>query len=254
MDYLKPYNAHANIIKDTNGFGSPLLLTFLALLSSLLIVAAFVRFSVDSRSDFRFFCYNDLHAVQKILINHEQQLMALNPVAQALRVRIRLLYIQLALAIAAENLPLVAQITKWILQAKEQQRALRLQQQMLISFGTTYARLELTRTYKDLLVKNRTRSQAWSQILQIQDSISMNTFLPVMAVSPDNRADIAPVYKYNPGFENQQRIQATWMFWFFAKPSFQTLIPADYNWRLQCSIEPKNQPQGLLPTVKADKL
>ena len=80
-----------------------------------------------------------------------------------------------------------------------------------------------------------------------------NTLRPQMAVTADNDSDIAPVYKLNPDFENEQRITAFWTLWIFAKPSFQTLVKTNETWSLKCATQPLNR-NRLLPQVKADKL
>lgn len=252
-DYLQIYGGPVNTLRDKSGFGSALTLTFLGLFSVILILAAFVRFTVDARSDFRYFCFNNLQMVQKTLLDHESRLIALNPIAQALRLKLKILYVQLAAAVASENAPLIIQISQWITQTKEQQRLLHLQQKTLINFGQSYAQIQLLKSFNDFSIKNRGRSSAWSAILNIQDSIIINSFRPVMAVFPDSSADIAPVYQFDPDFENKQRITAFWKLWFFAKPSFQTLVKTNQMWSLKCDSEPQNQ-QTLKPLVKADRL
>ena len=242
-----------NILKDKSGFGSALTLTFLGLFSTLIIIAAFVRFTVAARADFRYFCFNDLHNVQKNMLDHESRLLALNPLAQSLRFRLQLLKVQFAAAVLSDNIVLAAQISQLIIQTKEQQQVLRFKQQALINFGQSYAQIQLLKSYKNFISKSRQKSAAWSEILNIQDSIALNTFKPLLAVSPDSTTDIAPVYELNPDFENQQRITAFWTLWFFAKPSFQTLVKTNQMWSLKCASEPQNK-QQLKPLVKADKL
>lgn len=244
-----------NIKKDESGFGFILILLFLGLFSTLLFSAGFVRFSFEARSDFRYFCYNDLRNVQKILLESERALLALNPAAHALRIRLRLLYVQLAAATATFNFPLIAQTTQWIMQIQQQQRALRVQQQNIITLGQATARAELAAAYARLIAKNRARSVAWSDVLQIQDGLRLNSFFPNMAVSPDSRIDIAPAYVLNPDFENEQRISAFWTLGFFAKDGFEI---EDHErstpfWSLRCDSQPQSR-QELSPIVKADKL
>lgn len=252
MGCMKNFNALANTLKDNSGFVSYFGLFFIVLISLIFITTGFLRFTIDARADFRYFCFNDLHQVQLTLIEHENRILAINPLANALRIRLRMLYAQLAVAIASKNPPLVAQITQLIMQTKQNQRSLRTQQQLLFSFAHSLAQYQLIKAYNDFTTKSRRRNSAWSEILNISNSIFLNTFRPRMAISPDNPSDIAPIYQLDPDFENQQRISAVWAVWFFAKPDFQTLIKTNQKWSLKCASEPQNR-QSLKPLVTADR-
>lgn len=243
-----------NIKKDECGFGFTLTLLFLGLFSILLILTGFVRFSVEARSDFRYFCYNDLRQVQEILLKNELKLLALNPTANALRIRLRLLYAELAAATATLNAPLISQATQMIVQTKNQQRALNNQQQFLIIAGNNEARIRLASAYAQLIDKNRERSLVWSEILQIRNGLRLNSYIPSMAVSPDSRIDNAPAYELNPDFENEQQITAFWTLWFLARPGLETRENSrPHIWSLRCDSRPQNRTQ-FKTLVKADRL
>lgn len=239
---------------DSKGFTSIYCLFFLVLFSLLLVTTSFVHFAFESKSDFRYFCFQDLKKTQELLIDGETALMRLNPLATALRLRLKLLYISLAAAVASENVPLAIEIQKFIQETKQEQRALDVRQKWLIQSVQLFARGQLEYSLLSLRQKQFQRSRVWSAILQVNESAGLNTHLPRLFVHPDIAVDTAPTYEFDPDFETQQMLTAQWSILFFARSSFQRLISTHQNWSFECTVRPQQNTNSIEVQIKADRL
>jgi hypothetical protein len=242
------------MLNSKKGFTSIYCLFTLVLFSMLLMTTSFVRFAFESKTDFRYFCYNDLNLSQQILIDGELKLLQLNPLATSLRMRITLLYASLAAAVASENVPLVIKIQKQIQETKQQQRALDNKQKWIIQMAEQFARAKLELSLALWKKKQILRSHTWNALLGMSESITLNPRFPRLLVTPDSAVDIAPVYRLDPGIETLQIFKANWSIWFFARPNFQRLIKAQQNWSFECVSQPLQNINSLKVQIKADRL
>ena len=242
------------MLTNKKGFTSIYCLFILVLFSMILLTASFVRFAFESKSDFRYFCYQNLKDTQKLLVDGETALLQLNPIARSIRIRLNFLYISLAAAVASENVLLAIEIQKQIQATKQQQRALDIRQKALIRSAELFARAKLEFSLLTLRQKQIQSSRAWSAILQISESINSNTRSPHMFVHPDVAGDTAPVYYLDPDFETLQMFSALWSIWFFARSSFQGLISTNQNWSFECVARPIQKINSLSVQIKADRL
>ena len=246
------------MLKNDRGFASIYCLFAVGLFSMMLVTTSFVRFAFESKTDFRYFCFQDLKDAQKHLVDGETALLKLNPLATTLRLQLKILYISLAAAVASENVPLVIQIQKTIQQTKQEQRALDTRQKWLIRSVQLFAGSKLNLSLMSLRQKQVQQSRIWSALLQISESVTTNTLNPHLSISPDVAGDVAPVYRLDPDFETQQTIKAHWSIWFFAKSEFQRLISTHQNWSFECAVRPEQKSNSIIPQISvqitADRL
>lgn len=237
-----------------NGFVSFFALNIILLFSLIFMAISFSIFAFQNKSAFRYFCYSDLKESQQALIDGENSLFALNPLAAALRLKLRNLYIQLMLATISKNWPLVASLQQQIDQIKFQQKNLDLKQKEIIFVAESNSRQILLTAYSRWHQESQQHQSSWSKILKTSKIMRLNTYFPKMALDPRPPEENAPEYFLNPHAELIQKIEAQWSLWFFAKKSFQRLLSTEKNWSFKCLSTVLKQDSEIVVKIKADRL
>ncbi len=201
-------SSHSAKLNSNKGFASILMLTALPVLLAALMFFAYSSFLVKNWMQSLHICRSGLIQTQKEVALDLEALLRLNPVAQTLRLRLKMAYVKLAAAIASQNWGLAAQARIEIAQIKAQQKKLDLAQKLLIQKANLRMKMGSFRAYQEL----RSQNAFIAQRLPWFFSYSIQAQMPrpnVLAVKPDT-PEMAPVYELKNAFERLQALSVSW--------------------------------------------
>ncbi|MGZ3775515.1 MAG: hypothetical protein ACXVCY_16465 [Pseudobdellovibrionaceae bacterium] len=165
--------------------------------------------------------------VQPLLI----QLLALNPVAESLR----LTYLETAAELAAAyelNPPAVPGLAAELQQIQDQRATLDKQQKQLIAQSNLILRSNHIHTRSQLLKS----AQELSNILLSVNSVVIQGQPPKLAVHP-NSTDVAPTYSPDENFEVRQSLAHKWQYRMEVKPPFSSFLKGqDFIYEKACAV------------------
>ncbi|MBC7458581.1 MAG: hypothetical protein H7235_09900, partial [Bdellovibrionaceae bacterium] len=152
--------------KSEEGFFSINFLFFVLLISVTLLSYGYVFYAQKQKDQFRKACYFDLVEIQKNMVASEKQLFLLNPESTALRVRLNILYIELAAATAVQNYPLVAQLGLDIKNTIALQKKLDALQKLIIQKANQTVKIQLIKLNTELLRAYEQEKYIWRSLVQ----------------------------------------------------------------------------------------
>lgn len=212
---------------------------FLPLLCAFIFATSFVGYLIQHKTQIRSTCLLDARAIQKNLIQNQENLFRLNPLASALRVRLRLAYTELALAIAAENPIWIAEVQAKIFQIKTEQKKLDGLQQTLIQKGNLEALTQTIDLQQKLDNIGQNLGSIWNFYLHSLTAITLIK-APKMAVIRDS-PDLAPIYELALDHQQQQRLVLNWQNRFKTKSSSQSFLKSENDVEWTCSVSAKKE-------------
>lgn len=154
--------------------------------------------TLKSRGIGRSFCRQSILQQQKISQNTIQSIFNLNPRARFLNARLKLLETQLTLAIATKNGPAIIKTKLEINQTKTQQKGIAALQNSIIQSGL----IAISNEQKNFL--NKIGNVGTANIENLKSTA------PRIAIEPESKSDLAPVYVLKQQFELKQEMSASW--------------------------------------------
>ena len=181
--------------------------------------------------------------------------MNLNPLAQSLRLSLKIAKVKLAMALISYNPQAVAKFTLEINQIQARQKKLDGLQKLLIQSANFKMQRGSYQVFKQL----RTQSQSLQGKLPdfLKYKITPMAPIPVvLAVKPD-RPDVAPVYGLKDPFSPSQRLSIYWISEFSAgKGEQMSWLKNKHRKKDSCSIslEERNQSLEIYDSASASDL
>lgn len=234
-----------------NGFATISLLLFLPLLCALIFSFGFMNYLIQHKSKIRSTCLTEGRDIQKMLIQYEENLFRLNPLANTLRLRLKLAYVELAIATATKNLPKIAEVQIKISRIKADQKRLDSIQQTLIRAGNLQLKAEALALKSKLIYIGQDMNQIWGVYLRSLTTVHL-VQLPEMAVVRDS-PDLAPVYELHTDHKEKQKLAYKWQNRFKTKSAAQDFLNSETDIELYCSITVKNERKKWALLINVDK-
>lgn len=202
-------SSHSAKINSNEGFASILMLTALPVLLAALMFFAYSSFLVKNWMQSLHICRSGLIQTQKEVAVDLEALLRLNPLAQTLRLRLKMAYIKLAAAIASQNWGVAAQARIEISQIKAQQKKLDIAQKLLIQKANLRMKTGSFKVYQELRSQNTFIAQRlpWFFSFSIQAQMPRPNVLAVKSDTPE----MAPVYELKNAFERLQALSVSWI-------------------------------------------
>lgn len=221
--------------KSEKGFFSVQFLFFVSLISVTLISYGYVFYAQKQKDQFRKVCYFDLVDIQKNMVASEKQLFLLNPESTALRIRLNILYIELAAATAAQNYPLAAKLTLDIEQTIGLQKKLDTLQKIIIQKANYSTKLQLIKLNTELARAYELEKRIWTSLVQENRRfyLKMN---PVIAVQPDSMGGLAPNYELKANYQRLQELELSLQYQFTNRNETQSVLKTKQSFQFSCSI------------------
>lgn len=234
---------------NRKGFATISLLLFLPLLGSLIFSLGFMGYLIQHKTKIRSTCLTEGRAIQKTLIQNEENLFKLNPSASTLRLQLE--SAQTELILAAENPVWFAEVKAKIAIIQTEQRQLDLIQQTLIKNGNLQAQIKSASLLIQLNQLSQSTNQIWSFYLQILTKLDL-AHTPKMAVVRDS-AEPAPIYELDSDYKEKQRLAYRWQTRFETKSGSQRLLKSENDIELYCAVSAKNERNTWTLLIDVDK-
>lgn len=216
------------------GFAAVTLLLFLPLICALLFSIGFIGHLIQHKTKLRSTCITEVTQIQKNLIQNEQDLFKLNPLARALRLQLRLAYIELAAAVAAENPAWVAEVTLKIFKIKNEQSRLEKVQQAILLKAQMQLRMQTYSLTKKMHQLSNDLNQIWQFYIKSLTVIEI-THNAQVAVVRDS-AEPAPIYELAQDYQTRQSLAYRWHSRFKTQPSAQNLLNGESQLEMSCNV------------------
>ncbi|MBC7752640.1 MAG: hypothetical protein H7Z71_00270 [Moraxellaceae bacterium] len=217
------------------GFFSVQFLFFISLISVTLMSYGYVFYAQKQKDLFRKTCYFDLADIQKNLVQSEKKLFLLNPESSALRLRLKILYLELAFATAAQNYALVTKIGLDIQTTVALQKKLDLVQKLIIYTADSSAKFQLYKLNSDLIRQYQFEKKIWDSLLQEKRNFNLK-LNPVLAVRPDSLGGLAPNYELSDDYQRLQRLQLNLQYQFSNRRQGQTVLKTQQSYQFSCDV------------------
>jgi hypothetical protein len=235
------------------GFFSIQFLFFVSLISVTLLSYGYVFYAQKQKDQFRKACYFDLVDIQKNMVASEKQLFLLNPESTVLRVRLNILYLELAAATAAQNYPLVAQLGLDIQNTISLQKKLDSLQKLIIQKANYTAQFQLMKLNTELLRAYQMEKRIWISLVQENRRYDLK-LNPVIAVRPDSMGGLAPNYELQDHYQLLQELQLQLQYQFTNQRDGQSLLQTKQSFQLSCRVSFIKKDQRWDLKINQDKL
>lgn len=239
--------------KSEQGFFSIQFLFFVSLISVTLLSYGYVFYAQKQKDNFRKVCYFDLVEIQKGMVASEKQLFLLNPESTALRIRLNILYIELAAATAAQNYPLVTKLGIDIQNTLSLQKKLDRFQKIIIQKANYIAKFQLIKLNTALLQVYEQEKRIWMSLVQENRHYSLK-LNPIFAVRPDSIGGIAPNYELQNNYQLLQELQLELQYQFTNQREGQSLLKVKQSFQFSCSVSFIKKDQRWDLKINQDKL
>ncbi len=239
--------------QSETGFFSIQFLFFISLISVVMISYGFIFYAQKQKDNFRKVCYFDLVDIQKNLVLAEKNLFLLNPESTALRLRLNILYVNLAAATAAQNYPVVAQLDLDIQNTINLQKKLDSLQKLIIQTANQTAKIQLIKLNTELLRLYQQEKRIWISLIQENRgySLKMN---PLFAVKSDSMGGLAPNYELADNYQSLQELKLDLQYQFTNQRDGQSLFPTKQKFQLSCRVSFTKKDQRWDLKINQDKL
>lgn len=221
------------------GFATISLLLFLPVLVLMIFTFGFSGYLIQHKTKIRSTCLTEGRKIQEALANNEESILRLNPIAQALRLRLKLAYAELLAATAAANHPGIILAEAKILQIQQQQRQLDSLQKMLLQKTKRENTFRVSSMQARLNQIDNEASQIWNFYLRLF-AFSSLAHSPEVALVRDS-PDVAPVYELAQDHDKRQRLVFQWQTHFQTKSTAQNLLEAEAEVEFLCNISAKKE-------------
>lgn len=240
-------------LNKQQGFFSIHFIFFVSLISVTLLGYTYIFYVQKQKDLFRKVCYYDLAQIQKQLVLFEKQLFRLNVPSTFLRTRLKMLYAELALAVASQNAHLVAKINLEIQQVISQQKKLDLFQKSIIQQARIYSKSQLSLLNKQITSANNHENSIWKRWVRENKTYSLKKDI-IFAVKPDAIGGLAPNYELQDNYKRLQELNFNLHLQFSNEQKNQNLLPTQQEYSLFCSISFHNQGDLWDLKINQDKL
>ena len=217
------------------GFFSIQFVFFISLISVTLMSYGYVFYAQKQKDLFRKTCYFDLVNIQKNLVQSEKKLFLLNTESSALRLRLKILYLGLASATAAQNYALVTKIGLDIQTTVALQKKLDILQKLIIYTADSSAKVQLHKLNSDLVRQYQFEKKIWDSLLQEKRNFKLK-LNPVLAVRPDSLGGLAPNYELSDDYQRLQRLQLNLQYQFSNLREGQTVLKTQQTYQFSCDV------------------
>lgn len=239
--------------KSETGFFSIQFLFFISLISVIMISYGYVFYAQKQKDNFRKVCYFDLVDIQKNLVLHEKKLFLLNPESTALRLRLNILYVKLAVATATQNYPLATQLSLDIQNTISLQKKLdTLQKQIVLqaNYSATTKLAELNAELRGLYQKEK---KMWISLVQENRHYSLK-LNPLLAVKPDSQGGLAPNYELADNYQRLQELRLDLQYQFTNQRNSQNLFQTQQKFQFSCRVSFTKKDQQWDLKINQDRL
>lgn len=192
---------------NQQGFVLVFFLTLLPVIVMALSLMTMILLHLQTQNDVRHSCRKSLFSAQQSTAKNLSVLMSLNPLAQSLRLQLRLAYLKLA--VVAANPGAEAAVLAQIAKIQQQQIALGEKQKVLITQSEFVLRSGQIQSQLAIGSAVREKARHFHLILHLS-LLNLRSGAVHLAVRPDKPGDIAPVYELEPDFKAQQSLQTFW--------------------------------------------
>lgn len=182
---------------------------------------------------FRSQCLTESIELQKHLIKAEKSLFLLNPISTALRVKLEIYSLQLAIAIDTGNAGEAARLAIEIENTIEKQKKLDKAQNALIDAANTYAKIRMVMIAGQMNYKSYKDSDRWSYFLTSLRAIYPEK-IPELAVKPDTTFGWGPNYGLTDDYKTRQMVAFNWHLLFSSNDKAQKLVDTKNYFALSC--------------------
>lgn len=239
-------------MKNQKGFFSLHAIFFLTLLTSAALSYGYISYAQKQKDLFRKVCYYDLADIQRLLIQSEKKLFSLNPESTALRLRLKILYLELAAAIAAQNAPAVAKINLEIKTTMQAQISLDKIQKALILEAQYFLRSKLAAMASELQIQQQHENALWQIFLLEQRKYHLK-LNPKLAIQPDSIGGSAPNYELQIEYDTIQQLNLTLHSRFSNNSRNQIHFKTEKSFEHTCTVSFQKKENLWMLTINQDK-
>lgn len=236
------------VIKNQKGSALAIILAILPVF----IAGALLCFSllglVQNDLAMKYECRTEGQKGQKRVSPLLSTLLALNPVAIALKAELAKAIAELATAVASENPVAIAKATARYTKVLEKRDKLDRRQKQLVKQSNLF--LQQTHTFTALSLR-RTGAIA-SNILLKTELGSVRGKAPKLAVRPDS-PDIAPTYSLIDDFENKQALAHEWQYRIQVRPPFSNFLKGEFIFKKACAVSLAKENSSWHPKIIVGK-
>ncbi len=224
---------------------------FLPLMALLLFSFSFSAYLIQFKTKMRSSCIQESISFQKKLIQNEESLFKLNPLALILRQQLILKEALLLAALAAENIPLIAKLKIEISEIRRQQKNLDQLQKKIIQKAQLQMQTQRLAIEFQLNQISQNTNLIWKYYIQSFTSIKIlkRSHLSIQADS----SDLAPVYDLTDDYIEQQKLAYSWQHFYETARSNQQFIKEKNEIEMSCGASAKKQGARWNILINADK-
>jgi hypothetical protein len=239
--------------KSDAGFFSIQFLFVVSLISVTLITYGYVFYAQKQKDQFRKVCYFDLAEIQKNMVKAEKQLFLLNPESTALRFRLKILYLELAAATAAQNYALATKIGLDIESTLGLQKNLDILQKLMIQKAQQQALAQLIHLNRELIRAHQQEQRIWISLLQENRRYDLK-LNPILAVRSDSIGGLAPNYELLDNYQRLQELRLSLQYEFTNRKESQNLLSTKQSFQFSCTVSFSKKDQLWDLKINQDKL
>ncbi len=222
--------------KQNSGFITIIFSLIVSITTLLIFSYAFIFYFQKQKSIFKKICYIELVNFQKKIVQLEKNLFQLNSLSTYYRSYLLILKIQLAAAIASENVPLAAKITLEISKQLDNQKILDSVQKKIIQSGNYLIELEKIRLMQKISFINSSEQLIWRNLLQENKVLELLT-KPEFAVIADSVGGVAPNYILKNDYQRLQTLALSMQIHYSTNNKTQKLIDSKQFYESTCHVQ-----------------
>lgn len=238
--------------KSNTGFFSIHFIFFVSLLSMVLITWSLVFFAQKQKYIFQQVCYGDLADLQTKIVQFEKKLFRLNSISTALRLKLKLLRIELAAALSSGNIPLVAQLSREIQNTISLQKDLDHSQKIIIQNAQAFIKSTLTEIDQQLKKTFQTEVKIWDNLIN-QNKHYRLKYGVFFAVQADPEGGWAPNYELSKNYQELQRLSLYLQYNFANKIGKRDLLSIQQIYELSCHVSFQRKENRWALVINQDK-
>ncbi len=212
-----------------SGFASTSLLLFLPLITLIVLTFAFICYFIQFKTKMRSYCLTESIAIQKSLVQSQEALFKLNPLAQSLRLQLAVAEAELAVAPP----PAVPAVLAQIAYIKLNQQRLDAVQKTLIKSADLSLKIKMSALQNQLSNISHQMKSIWSFYIE-SFTLVQNSKMTELGIQPDS-PDWAPVYELATDYKQRQKMVYQWQHRFHTRSEAQTLTNSHTEFEMACT-------------------
>jgi hypothetical protein len=207
MDFKKESRSSSPTLKQ-QGFIAILLLSILPILMAAIVALLLSLSTQQALMAGRYACRKGLLRYQEQSAQQLTSLLAFNEKIRLLRIENGALKLQLAAAIASQNLPAVAMAQHRLKLVQQHMTVIDISQRSILN-ASRMLKLQTQSELAAQIIKGRPESSRISPFMRVSFT-NPATELRTLAVVPDRPGSLAPIYEPQEPFIENQSSQASW--------------------------------------------